>query len=123
MTPTTSAAPRPKPATGASPPRFDGWRVVAAAFVVAVFGWGLGFYGPPVYLEAVRQTRGWPIALISGAVTLHFLAGVGVVANLPALHRRFGLPCLTPAGGALLAVGSSAGRWRRRPGSSTARRC
>jgi hypothetical protein len=34
---------------------FDGWRVVAAAFIVAVFGWGVGFYGPPVYLEAVRQ--------------------------------------------------------------------
>ena len=29
---------------------FYGWRVVWAAFVVAVFGWGLGFYGPPVYL-------------------------------------------------------------------------
>ena len=25
---------------------FYGWRVVAAAFTVAVFGWGTGFYGP-----------------------------------------------------------------------------
>jgi hypothetical protein len=37
---------------------FYGWRVVGAAFVLAVFGWGLGFYGPPVYLHAVRETRG-----------------------------------------------------------------
>ena len=84
---------------------FYGWRVVTAAFVVAVFGWGVGFYGPPVYLEAVRQARGWPIALISGAVTLHFLAGVGVIANLPALHRRLGLPAVTFTGAVVLALG------------------
>jgi hypothetical protein len=28
---------------------FYGWRVVGAAFVLAVFGWGVGFYGPPVF--------------------------------------------------------------------------
>ena len=33
---------------------FYGWRVVGAAFVLAMFGWGVGFYGPPVYLHAVR---------------------------------------------------------------------
>lgn len=86
-------------------PRFYGWRVVAAAFLVAVFGWGVGFYGPPVYLEAVREARGWPVALVSGAVTLHFLAGVLVVANLPRLHRRFGLPAVTVVGAVTLACG------------------
>lgn len=86
-------------------PEFYGWTVVAAAFVVAVFGWGVGFYGPPVYLEAVHQARGWPIALVSGAVTLHFLAGVGIIVNIPALHRRFGLPAVTVAGTAVLALG------------------
>ena len=86
-------------------PGFYGWRVVAAAFVVAVFGWGVGFYGPPVYLEAVRQARGWPVALVSGAVTVHFLAGVGVIANLPALHHRLGLPTVTFTGAVVLALG------------------
>src|SRR3982074_1892348 len=52
---------------------FYGWRVVGAAFVLAVFGWGLGFYGPPIYLHAVQEARGWPLALVSTAVTLHFL--------------------------------------------------
>lgn len=85
--------------------RFYGHRVVAAAFVVAVFGWGVGFYGPPVYLEAVRAARGWPVGLVSGAVTTHFLAGVVVVANLPRLHRRFGLPRVTFAGAVALALG------------------
>jgi MFS family permease len=84
---------------------FHGWRIVAAAFVIAAFGWGVGFYGPPVYLEAVRAARGWPVALVSGAVTVHFLAGVLVVANLPRLHRRFGLPWVTVAGAVVLSVG------------------
>src|SRR4051812_49269180 len=67
--------------------RFYGWRVVAGTFVLAVFGWGLGFYGPPVYLHAVHETRGWSLALVSAAVTAHFLVGAVVVANLPAAHR------------------------------------
>jgi MFS family permease len=86
-------------------PGFHGWRVVAAAFVLAVFGWGVGFYGPPVYLEVVRQAHGWMIALVSGAVTLHFLAGVGIIANLPTLHRRFGLRAVTFTGAVVLALG------------------
>ena len=27
---------------------FFGWQVVAAAFAVAVFSWGINFYGPSV---------------------------------------------------------------------------
>ncbi|MBY3060409.1 MFS transporter [Rhizobium leguminosarum] len=88
-----------------APPGFFGWRVVAAAFTVAVFGWGTGFYGPPVYLEVVHQTRGWSIALISGAVTLHFLVGLALIPNLPGLYRRLGLPIVTFAGGVVMAIG------------------
>lgn len=84
---------------------FYGWRVVAAAFTVAVFGWGTGFYGPPVYLEFVRQSRGWPIALVSGAVTLHFLVGLAIIPNLPPLYRRCGLPVVTLAAGIVMAGG------------------
>ena len=74
--------------------RFHGWRIVGAAFVLAFFGWGLGFYGPPVYLHAVREARGFSLGVISSAVTVHFLAGALVVANVPALYRRFGVPCV-----------------------------
>jgi MFS family permease len=94
------------PATSASiVPGFYGWRVVAAAFTVAVFGWGTGLYGAPVYLEVVRQSRGWPIGLISGAMTLHFLVGLAFIPNLPALYRRFGLPTVTVVGGVVMAIG------------------
>ena len=84
---------------------FYGWSVVAGAFVVAVFGWGLGFYGPPVYLHAVREARGWSIALTSTAVTMHYLCGALVVANLPKLYRRFGLATVTRAGSLSLSFG------------------
>jgi len=84
---------------------FHGWRVVAGAFVLAVFGWGLGFYGPPVFLHAVQAARGWSVALVSAAVTLHFLVGAGVVANLPALYHRFGIPAVTRAGALTLLAG------------------
>jgi hypothetical protein len=84
---------------------FYGWRVVAGAFVLAVFGWGIGFYGPPVFLHAIRATRDWPLAFISTAVTAHFLIGAVVAANLPALHRRFGISVVTKAGAVFIAVG------------------
>jgi MFS family permease len=84
---------------------FFGWRVVGGAFLLAVFGWGLGFYGPPVYLHAVQQQRGWPLVQISLAVTTHFLVGAIVVANLPRLYRRFGIATITKAGALSLALG------------------
>ena len=84
---------------------FYGWRVVNAAFVLAVLGLGFGFYGPPIFLHAVRDARGWSLPLVSTAVTVHFLIGSIVTANLPALYQRFGVPMVTKAGALLLAVG------------------
>ena len=92
---------RPRQAT------FEGWRVVSAAFVLAIFGWGLGFYGPPVFLKVLQESRGWPIALISAAVTMHFLVGAYSGANIPALHRRFGAANVTRACCVAMAVGLS----------------
>jgi MFS family permease len=84
---------------------FYGWRVVAAVFVLATFGWGVGFYGPPIYLHTVRETRGWSLDIISTAVTIHFLFGAIVIAILPKLYQRFGVPRVTKAGAIGLAVG------------------
>jgi hypothetical protein len=84
---------------------FFGWRVVGAVFVLATFGWGLGFYGPPVYLHAVRESRGWPLSLVSAAVTVHFLFGALIVANLPKLYRSFGVAAVTKTGCGALAFG------------------
>src|SRR5262249_59682519 len=68
---------------------FYGWWMVGAAFVLALFGWGMGFYGPPVYLSVVHETTGWPVALISTAGSGHFLFGGPLGAHLPSFFRRF----------------------------------
>src|ERR1700754_3607120 len=98
-------ASRPAMIAGAKPVSFYGWRVAGGAITVAIFGWGLGFYGPPVSLHAVREMRGWSLALVSTAVTAHFLIGAIVVANLPKLYRRFGVSAVTKAGALGLGTG------------------
>jgi MFS family permease len=85
---------------------FYGWRVVNGASVLAAFGWGVGFYGPPVFLSAVRETTGWPLTVISAAVTVHFLAGALTGANLPWLYRRLGAARVTKAAALGLAAGA-----------------
>ncbi len=94
---------------------FFGWRVVGTAFVVAVFAWGISFYGPPIFLQVLHASRGWPVSLISAAITAHFLLGAAVVANLAALHRRFGLVAVTRAGAVLTAAGLLGWAFAREP--------
>ena len=84
---------------------FYGWRVVSAAFVLAVFGLGLGFYGPPIFLDAVREARGWSLLLVSSAVSAHFLIGAAVTAKLPTLYTRWGVANVTRFGAISIALG------------------
>ncbi|MGE4076408.1 MAG: MFS transporter [Reyranella sp.] len=72
---------------------FYGWRVVAACFVIASFGWGLGLFGSSVYLQAVTAAHGWAVAEVASAITLFFLVS--------AAAQRF--------------VGRSIDRWGPRP--------
>src|SRR4249920_1798430 len=87
-----------------APPLF-GRRVVRAAFALAMFGWGIGFYGPPVYLHAVIERTGWSLAWVSTAVTLHYLFGALVVAQLPRLHARFGVGVTAVVGAVIATLG------------------
>ena len=75
--------------------RFFGWKVVWAAFMIAVFGAGAGFYGPSVFLPALHATRGWPVSVISAAITTHFLLSAIIVIYLPEIHRRISLATMT----------------------------
>ncbi|HSS82625.1 MAG TPA: MFS transporter, partial [Reyranella sp.] len=86
----------------------DGWRVVWIAFVVAVFGWGIGFYGPAVYLPALHQAHGWSISTISAAITAHYLVSAALITALPEAYRRFGVGRVTLGGAVLAGVGALA---------------
>ena len=94
---------------------FFGWRVVGAAFTIAVFAWGIGFYGPPIFLQTLHQSRGWSASLISVAITTHYLLGAAFIASLAALHRRFGIPAVTRAGAVLTALGLLGWAFAREP--------
>lgn len=54
---------------------FYGWYVVGCAFLVARWGWGLGFYGPSIYLVALQQEHAWSTATVSVAITAYYLMG------------------------------------------------
>jgi MFS family permease len=56
-------------------PLYHGWLVVAAAFLVALYGFGLGFYGPGIYLVALNSLHGWPIDELSSAITTYYVLG------------------------------------------------
>jgi hypothetical protein len=88
-----------------APRAFYGTTVVRAAFVLAIFGWGVGFYSPAIFLHAVIARTGWALPLVSAAVTFHFLFGAGVVACLPRIHARLGVAATTAAGCAALTTG------------------
>ncbi len=85
---------------------FFGWQVVGAAFVLATFGWGIGFYGPPIFLGVIVATRDWPLPVVSAAVTSHFLTGAVVAANLPAFYRRIGTETATKMAALCLSAGA-----------------
>jgi MFS family permease len=54
---------------------YHGWLVVAAAFLVALYGFGLGFYGPGIYLVALNTLHGWSTSQLSSAITTYYVLG------------------------------------------------
>lgn len=53
------------------PDRSRGWGVVVALFVVAIFAWGLAFYGLGLYLRDLSTQFGWSVTAVS-LVTFSF---------------------------------------------------
>src|SRR3981189_2338221 len=70
--------------------RYEGWRIVVVCFLVATFGWGLGFYGQSVYLAELHRLHGWPASLISGGTTLFYLFGALLVVFVSEAIRSLG---------------------------------
>jgi MFS family permease len=94
---------------------FFGWKVVAVSFLVAVYAWGLGFYGPSVYVNELTLGRGWPVATVSAAVTFHFLSSAVLIALLADAHRRFGVVGVTRVGLIAFALGAAGWAWAAAP--------
>src|SRR5947207_9333800 len=70
--------------------RYDGWKIVLVCFLLATFGWGLGFYGQSVYVAELQRLRGWPASLISSGTTFFYLFGALLVAFVAEAIKAFG---------------------------------
>ena len=87
------------------PSRLHGWWVVACAFLLATWGWGLAFYALGVYLAALQSAHGWSASAISGAITAFYLAGAAFIALLGRTIARFGAVPTILSGIAAMAAG------------------
>ena len=85
---------------------YHGWVVVGAAFLIALFGWGIGFYGPGIYLVALQQRHGWPTAEISSAITTYYLLGATLILFVGGVFERLGARCVVSAGATAAACGA-----------------
>jgi MFS family permease len=85
-------------------PRYAGWRAVMACFLVALFIFGFGLYGNSIYVAELQRLRGWPAALVSGAITLGFLLSNIFAIFTSELIARLGASRLILLGSAALAA-------------------
>jgi MFS family permease len=92
---------------------YDGWRIVAVCFLLATFGWGLGFYGQSVYVAELHRLRGWPASLISSGTTFFYLFGAALVAFVAEAIKAFGpRNCLIAGTFAMALAGVAIGQVR-----------
>jgi len=74
-----------------APGLYRGWLVVAVAFLVALFGFGLGFYGPGIYLVTLKVRHGWSIAELSSVITTYYVLGASLLFfGVGSLFERYG---------------------------------
>src|SRR5438552_12859490 len=85
------------------PRYFYGWTVVGATFVMAMFSFGLGFYGLTVYLASLQRLHGWSASTVSAPVTVYYVAGALLTAATSGLYERLG-PRAVVIGGSIAMV-------------------
>jgi predicted MFS family arabinose efflux permease len=84
---------------------YHGWYVVFCAFVIALHGWGLGFYGLSLYLVALHKAHGWSQAIISSAITFYYVAGAFLVMQVGDVIQKRGARLVVLAGTGLMGLG------------------
>jgi MFS family permease len=93
-----------------TPPRaklYRGWLVVLAAFFVGMFGFGLGFYGPGIYLVALKARHGWSTEELSLAITAYYVLGATLLFLIVgAAFERWGPRAVVTVGVLALAAGA-----------------
>jgi MFS family permease len=84
---------------------FYGWNIVIVCFLIALFGWGIGFYGPGIYLVSLRALHGWSTSLVSSAVTMYYLLSATFIIFIADAFERFGPRRVVPLGSLAMGAG------------------
>src|SRR5262249_24245252 len=87
---------------------FYGWNVVAATFVMALFSFGLGFYGLSVYVATLQSIHGWSASAVSAPVTVYYVAGALLGVWVGAAVEGFGPGVVVCVGSVAMAAGVAA---------------
>ncbi|PYN99612.1 MAG: MFS transporter [Candidatus Rokuibacteriota bacterium] len=90
------------------PRYFYGWNIVGATFVMALFSFGLGFYGLSVYVAMLQRLHGWSASAVSVPVTVYYVAGALLTASVGDLYERFGPRAVVAGGSVAMAAGVAA---------------
>jgi len=87
---------------------FYGWNIVGATSVMALFSFGLGFYGLSVYIAMLQRLHGWSASAVSVPVTVYYVAGALLTASVGDLYERFGPRAVVAGGSVAMAAGVAA---------------
>jgi MFS family permease len=79
--------------------------IVSVCFLIALFGWGLGFYGPGLYLAWLQAQHGWSTALLSSAVTGYYLLSATCIMFIGTTMERFGPRLVVLVGSMAMGLG------------------
>lgn len=75
---------------------------------MALFSFGLGFYGLTVYLASLQRLHGWSASAVSAPVTMYYVAGALIVTWIGDAYDRFGPRVVVAVGSAAMAIGVTA---------------
>jgi len=81
---------------------------VGATFAMALFSFGLGFYGLTVYLATLQRLHGWSASAVSAPVTVYYVAGALLTAVIGDVYDRLGPRVVVAAGAVAMAAGVAA---------------
>ncbi len=84
---------------------YHGWWVVFCTFVIALYGWGFGFYGLSLYLVALQKTQGWSPATISTAITFYYVCSAFLIMQVGDAIQKHGARPVVMGGVVLMGLG------------------
>jgi MFS family permease len=84
---------------------FYGWKIVIVCFLLALFSFGIGFYGPGIYLVSLQARHGWSTSLITSAITAYYLLSGILILFMGAAFARFSPRCVVLLGIAAMVAG------------------